>query len=82
MKKQTTYLKIYFDLCLYQSILFSYIYIHTYIHIYIYQERKTETEKQEKESTNKANGKEVWFDFHIRYRGENIAKGSPPFSKN
>ena len=80
MKKQTTYLKIYFDLCLYQSILFSYIYIHTYI--YIYQERKTETEKQEKESTNKANGKEVWFDFHIRYRGENIAKGSPPFSKN
>ena len=61
-----------------------FLYIHTYIHtyIYIYKERKTETEKQEKESTNKANGKEVWFDFHIRYRGENIAKGSPPFSKN
>ena len=26
--------------------------------------------------------RKVWFDFHIRYRGENIAKGLAPFSKN
>ena len=24
----------------------------------------------------------MWFDFHIRQRGENIAKGLPTFSKN
>ena len=30
-------------------------------------------------SANKANRKEVWFDFDIRYRGENITKG---FQKN
>ena len=38
MKKQTTFLKIYFNLCLYQSILFlqSYICVYICLHIYIY----------------------------------------------
>ena len=35
-----------------------------------------------KENANKANRKEMWFDFRIRYTGENIGKGSPLFSKN
>ena len=34
-----------------------------------------------RESTNQRNRREVLFDFHIRYRGENIAKGLPRFSK-
>ena len=29
---------------------------------------------EQRESTNKTIRKEVWFDFHIRHRGENIAK--------
>ena len=33
-------------------------------------------------STNKVNRKKMWFDFHIRYRGENKAKGSPSSRKN
>ena len=56
-------------------------------YIYIYKVKQIKKQKQanterERESTNKANRKEVWFDFHIRYRGENIAKGLPPFRKN
>ena len=37
---------------------------------------------EQRESTNKTIRKEVWFDFHIRHRGENIAKCLPPFSKS
>ena len=49
----------------------------------IYRERETEKQRnRDRESANKTNRKEVWFGFHIRYRGENIAKGLPPFSKN
>ena len=44
--------------------------------------KQENTEKERKrEITNKTNRKEIWFDFHIRCRGENIAKGLPPFSK-
>ena len=49
--------------------------------IYIYKERKTETETREREH-KQSKWTKVWFDFQIRYRGENIEKGSPPFSKN
>ena len=50
-----------------------YIIILLYIIIYIYRER---------EKDNKPNRKELWFDFHIRYRAENIAYDLPPFGKN
>ena len=53
--------------------------IDIYLYICIY--KGAETEKH-RESTNKANRKGVWFDFHMRYRFKNIAKAFPPFSKN
>ena len=52
------------------------------IYVYIYKERdKDGARETKKENTKKTNRKEVWFNFHIRYRGGNIAKGLPPFSK-
>ena len=59
-----------------------------YIYIYIYKEkqrqrnRNRETQKEIEREHKQRNRKEVWFDFQIRYRGENIAKGLPPFRKN
>ena len=53
------------------------------MYIYIKKERKRQAEKQrERESTNKTNTTEVWFNFHIKYRGENIAKSLPLSGKN
>ena len=52
----------YFCLCNYILLYIIYYYIIIYNHIYI-----------EREKDNKPNRKEVWFDFHIRYRAENIA---------
>ena len=62
--------------------------LHIYIYIYIkkkqrHRNRNRETQRErERENTNKANRREVWFDFYIRCMRENIAKGSPPFRKN
>ena len=56
--------------------------------IYIYIERERERKRERvRESIyvyieRETNSNEVWFNFHIRYRGENIAKGLPLFSKN
>ena len=55
------------------------------MNVYIYKERKKERDRQknrERESTNKTNTTEVWFNFHIKYRGENIAKSLPLSGKN
>ena len=53
------------------------------MNVYIYKERKKETgRKTGRESTNKTNTTEVWFNFHIKYRGENIAKSLPLSGKN
>ena len=52
----------YFCLCNYILLYIIYYYIIIYNHIYI-----------EREKDNKPNRREVRFDFHIRYRAENIA---------
>ena len=41
-----------------------------------------QTEKQKERGQTKQIEKEVWFDLHIRYGGENIANGLPTFIKN
>ena len=47
------------------------------------RDREKETGKyRERESAKKANRKAVWFNFHIGYRGENIAKGLQSFRRN
>ena len=61
----------YFFLCNYILVYIIYYYIIIYNHIY-----------REREKDNKPNRKELWFDFHIRYRAENIAYDLPPFGKN
>ena len=51
--------------------------------MYMYIQREIERERdRQAESTNKTNRREVWFDFHTRYRDENIAKSLPTFSKS
>ena len=52
--------------------------------IYIYKEKQRQRNRSRETQRlhKKANRKEVWLNFHIRYRGENIAKGLPPFGKN
>ena len=49
-------------------------YIYIYIYIYIKQRQRSRNRETRRESTNKTNKNVVWLDFHIRYRGENIAK--------
>ena len=45
------------------------------------QRQRNRNREKQRGRTNKANRKKVWFDFHIRYSGENIVKGLPPFRK-
>ena len=40
---------------------------------------KNETERERERAQNKTNRKEVWFDFHIRYRVEKHRKGFGAF---
>ena len=57
--------------------------VYLYMYVYVYIEREIERERdRQTESTNKTNRREVWFDFHTRYRDENIAKSLPTFSKS
>ena len=58
-----------------------YKWIYVWMYIYIKKERKRHAEKQ-RGSTNKTNTTEVWFNFHRKYRCENIAKSLPLSGKN
>ena len=64
----------------------TYIYIYIYIYIKKNRDREPGTGKHregaETKRIERKCGKKVWFDFHVRYRGENTAKDSPPFRKN
>ena len=51
-----------------------------YIYIKKHRDRGTETENHREWAQTKQIERKC--DFHIRYRGENIAKGLPPFRKN
>ena len=61
------------------------IYKWIYVWMYIYKERKKERKRhaeKQRGSTNKTNTTEVWFNFHRKYRCENIAKSLPLSGKN
>ena len=55
---------------------------HVKLYIYKEKQRQRNRSRETQRLHKKANRKEVWLNFHIRYRGENIAKGLPPFGKN
>ena len=52
-----------------------------YVYLYIIHiERKREIERQRNREHRQKNRKEVWFDFHLTFRGKNM--GLSLFSKN